>query len=59
MKWPWGYRGSLEASLIGDATARRLRVGFKGRDSLLIFLKGSMGAGRAKSPCEGLNGETF
>lgn len=52
MKWLRGYRGSLEAPLIGDATARRLRVGFKGRDSLWILRKGSMGAGRAKSPCE-------
>lgn len=33
MKWSWGYRGSRNAPLIGDATAKTVRVGFKGRDS--------------------------
>lgn len=42
----------------GEAYLQVLRVGSKGRDSLVVLPKGSMGAGRAKSPCEWLTGDT-
>lgn len=39
-RWPWGFRGSVEVPLNGDATAIRLRV--IERRYVLLVRKGSM-----------------
>ena len=60
MKWSWGFQGERESSSpCGDATARSVLVGSRGRESPMVFLKGSMGCrGERSLPCEWLTGDT-
>ena len=51
-----GIGGDQNSPLIGDASGQTVRVGSKGRESPMVFLKGSMGAGRATTPCGRVSG---
>lgn len=51
----WGFQGSAERSLEWWCSGQTIASGFQGARKPLILLKGSMGAGRVKSPPRGVN----